>query len=184
MTVDPAVDLKVDDEHPMPEVRAPEPFDIFFQREFRALVGLARALSGSQVVAEDIAQESLVAAYKRWDEVGTLDNPGAWVRRVVANKSVSVIRRRLSEAKGLVRLRPGDENTRREVDMPADSEWIWSLVRQLPKRQAQVVALYYLDSLSMPEIGDVLGLSKDTVNTHLRRAKATLADKLETGGAF
>lgn len=92
VTVDPAVDLRVDDEYPMPEVRAPESFDVFFRREFRALVGLARALSGSQVAAEDIAQEALVAAYKRWGEVGSLDNPGAWVRRVVANRSVSVIR--------------------------------------------------------------------------------------------
>lgn len=57
MAVDPAVDLRVDDEYPMPEVKAPEPFDVFFRREFRALVGLARALSGSHVAAEDIARK-------------------------------------------------------------------------------------------------------------------------------
>lgn len=146
------------------------------------MVGLARALSGGQVLAEDIAQDALLAAYKRWDQVGRLDNPGAWVRRVVANRAVSVLRRRLSEAKGLVRLRLGHEGVERP-EMPADSEWIWGLVRRLPKRQGQVIALYYFDGLSMPEIGVVLEISKETVNTHLRRAKDTLADQLERGGS-
>lgn len=177
MTVNPRIEAEVG----VPKVEVPEPFDLFFRREFRLLVGLARALSGSQLAAEDIAQEALVAAYRRWEEVGAMDNPGAWVRRVVANKAVSVVRRRVSEVKGMARLsRRHDERVVSE--MSADSEWIWGLVRRLPKRQAQVVALYYFDGLSMPEIGEVLKISKDTVNTHLRRAKNTLADQLEQGG--
>lgn len=180
MTADPLVGLNVDSEDWVPAVRAPEAFDSFFRREFRLLVGLAYALSGSQVAAEDIAQEALLAAYKRWDEVGLLDSPGGWVRRVVANQSVSSIRRRMSEAKGLIRLRLRSESVA-WPEMPSDSEWIWGLVRMLPRRQAQVVALRYFDGLSMSEIGYVLGISKESVNTHLRRARETLADQLERG---
>ena len=69
-------------------------------------------------------------------------------------------------------------------EMPSDSEWIWSMVRRLPRRQAQVVALYYFDGLSMSEIGNVLEISKESVNTHLRRARATLAGELERGGSW
>jgi RNA polymerase sigma-70 factor (ECF subfamily) len=181
MTADPLVDLSVDSEDWVPAVRNPEAFDSFFRREFRLLVGLAYALSGSRVAAEDIAQEALLAAYRRWDEVGILDSPGGWVRRVVANQSVSSIRRRMSEAKGLTRLRMRSESVAWQ-EMPSDSEWIWSRVRRLPKRQAQVVALRYFGGLSMPEIAYVLGISKESVNTHLRRARDRLAGQLERGG--
>lgn len=153
-------------------------FDAFYRREVRALIGLAFVLSGSRVGAEDIAHDALAAAAQRWPEVSQLDNPGAWVRRVVANRSVSAVRRRVSEAKVHLRML-----ARREVvvvaELPADSAELWRLVRALPPRQAQVVALKALDGLSLQEIAEVLGLSKETVNTHWRRAREVLAAHLK-----
>ena len=52
-----------------PLVSAPEPFDAFYSREVRRLVGLAYALSGSRLVADDLAQEAMLAAYKNWGDV-------------------------------------------------------------------------------------------------------------------
>lgn len=156
----------------------PEPFEVFFRRELRPLIGLAFALSGSRVAAEDIAQEALAAAARQWDEIGRLEHPGGWVRRVVANRSVSLIRRRVSEAKGHARLA-----LRREVavvpDLPSESEHLWAMIRRLPRRQAQVVTLRALDTMSLQDIADVLGLSKESVHTHLRRARASLAHQIE-----
>ncbi|HLF43345.1 MAG TPA: SigE family RNA polymerase sigma factor [Acidimicrobiia bacterium] len=160
---------------------SPEPFEVFFRRESRRLVGLAYALSGSRLAADDIAQEALLAAYKRWDEVGSLENPGAWVRRVVANKAVSVVRKRVSEAKGLARLA-----IHRDVasvpDLTAESEWLWGEVRRLPRRQVQVIGLRYYDQLSMSEIAEALGCSKESVHTHLRRARKTLTRRIGSEG--
>jgi RNA polymerase sigma-70 factor (ECF subfamily) len=134
---------------------------------------LAYALSGSRLAADDIAQEALLAAYKGWEEVGRLDNPGAWARRVVANKSVSVFRKRMSETKSLARLalhRP----LAVLPELDTESEWLWKEVRRLPGRQVQIIVLRYYEQLSMSEIADTLGCSKETVNTHLRRARETL----------
>ena len=157
-----------------------ETFEEFFRRELRPLIGLAYALSGSRVGAEDIAQEALAAAARRWEEIGQLESPGGWVRRVVANRSVSTIRRRVSEARGHARLA-----LRREVaivpELPSDSDHLWTLVRRLPRRQAQVVTLRALDTLSLQDIATILGLSKESVHTHLRRARETLARQIETG---
>ena len=173
-------------ERVVPAVRAVpasrEPFDAFFRRELRPLIGLAYALSGSRIAAEDIAQDALAAASRRWDEIGQLENPGAWVRRVVANRSVSLIRRRVSEARGHARLA-----LRRDVpivpELPSDTDHLWALVRQLPRRQAQVVTLRALDTLSLQDIATILGLSKESVHTHLRRARETLSRQLESGAA-
>jgi RNA polymerase sigma factor (sigma-70 family) len=164
-----------------PLVAGLESFDVFFRRESRRLVGLAYALSGSRLAADDIAQDALVAAYRRWEEVGRLQNPAGWVRRVVANKAISTIRRRVSEAKGLTRL-ASRVTVSQLPDMPDETEWIWREVRRLPRRQVQVIALRYYDQLSLSEIAQVLDCSKETVNTHLRRARETLDRRLQRKG--
>lgn len=164
-----------------PLIAGPESFDVFFRRESRRLIGLAYALSGSRLTADDIAQEALLAAYRNWDDVGRLDNPAAWVRRVVSNHAVSEVRKRVAEAKSLSRLaalRPVGEIP----EFAAESEWIWRQVRRLPKRQIQVIALRYYDQLSMAEIAEVLECSKESVNTHLRRARETLGRRIDHQG--
>lgn len=164
-----------------PLVAGLEPFDVFYRREVKRLVGLAYALSGSRLAADDIAQEAMLAAYRRWDEVGRLDSPIGWVRRVVSNQAASAVRRRISEAKGVARL-AARQAISELPEIPAESEWIWREVRRLPKRQMQVIALRYYDQLSLSEIAEVLGCSKDSANTHLRRARQTLDRRLTDTG--
>lgn len=164
-----------------PLVSGPEPFDAFYRREIRRLVGLAYALSGSRLAADDIAQEAMLAAYGKWDEVGRLDSPAGWVRRVVSNQAASAVRRRISEAKGLSRL-AARQTVSELPEVPAESEWIWRQVRRLPKRQMQVIALRYYDQLSLSEIAEVLDCTKETANTHLRRARQTLDRRLQNKG--
>ncbi|HLF43567.1 MAG TPA: sigma-70 family RNA polymerase sigma factor [Acidimicrobiia bacterium] len=153
-------------------------FPSFYASEIRSVIGLAYALSGSRAAAEDLAQEAFSAAFVRWDRVAVYDNPGAFVRRVVANRSVSLFRRQLREAKAMVRLSNSRQHYVSEPDLPSPAAELWAAVRTLPKRQAQVVALHYLDGLSLTEVGSVLGVSKDSANTHLRRARQTLAEQL------
>jgi RNA polymerase sigma factor (sigma-70 family) len=152
-----------------------ESFDIFFRRELPGLVAFARALSGS-ASADDIAQEAMLAAYRRWDEVARLDRPAAWVRRVCANRAVSALRRRGVESRALLRL-----GSRRLAPQPASDEYsaFWAQVRQLPRRQAQVVALHYIYDLDVAGIALTLGCAPGTVKAHLHRARATLAQRLD-----
>jgi RNA polymerase sigma factor (sigma-70 family) len=55
---------------------------------------------------------------------------------------------------------------------------IWREVRRLPRRQLEVVALTYMEGMSMTEIAEVLEVTKQTVNVHMRRARKTLSDRL------
>ncbi|MEN8235697.1 MAG: SigE family RNA polymerase sigma factor [Actinomycetota bacterium] len=172
-----------DEQPPGPRVegRIREDFDVFFERERKKMIGLAYALSGSGIAAEDLAQEAFVAAYRRWDVVAALDQPEGWVRKVVANNSWSWLRRRKAESRAVVKAVARGGWPTQPSDLPSDSEELWCEVRKLPRRQAQCVALYYVLDLTMPEIAETLGCSKATVNTHLRRAKETLVDRLEPG---
>ena len=158
-------------------VRVPDSFESFYRRERSRMVGLAFVLSGSPLAAEDLAQEAFAAAYRHWDEVGRLDQPAAWVRKVVSNNAVSMLRRVKAEARALGRAAVGGRWDP-IPDLPPASVELWSEVRRLSRRQAESVALYYIAGMTMPEIAEVLGCSKETVNTHLRRARSTLAQRL------
>ena len=62
--------------------------------------------------------------------------------------------------------------------MDAEAAEVWAAVRALPRRQAQAVALRYLDDLPLKGIGEILGCSPGTVKTHLARARKRLGDVL------
>src|SRR5688500_4078288 len=92
--------------------RRREAFDDFYAAELPWLVALARGLCGAGL-AEDVAQEAMLVAYRRWREVGALEQPEQWVRRMVELR----VKARLS-----VRRPPPDE-----VD--ETSEEFWAAVR-------------------------------------------------------
>jgi RNA polymerase sigma-70 factor (ECF subfamily) len=144
------------------------------------VVGLAYVLSGSALAAEDIAQEAFLAASMSWDRVGRYDNPGAWVRKVVANMACKAVRRRMAEARALARsvLRSGDGV--QVAELPTEHAEVWSAVRTLPRRQAQVIALHYQADYSVREVAQTLGISEGAVKKHLHDARHTLAQRLGT----
>ncbi len=147
-------------------------FEGFYRRYFPRAVALAHALAGSRV-AEDIAQEALWATFKRWDE---LEAPERWLFRVVANRSRSVLRRSYAEARAIRRLAG---RTRDVVELPEPTEEFWAVVRRLPRRQAQTVALVFIEDLSTSDVAEILGCAEATVRVHLHRAKQRLAERFE-----
>jgi RNA polymerase sigma-70 factor (sigma-E family) len=150
-------------------------FDAFVRAQYRSVTGLAYVLCGDLGQAEDLTQEALAAAHQDWSRIGGFDDPGAWVRRVVANKATSLRRRRSAESRALARLGNRREAPDAEAD---DDEEVWSAVRALPRRQAQVMALTYLEDLDVSQVASILECGEATVKTHLLRAKATLAERL------
>ncbi len=152
-------------------------FDDFYRAEYSSVVGLAYAMTGNRWVAEDLAQDAFIAAQRSWDKISEYEQPGAWVRRVLANRSISRFRRLRTEKSALPRLAAGEANTSLP-DISTHADEIWELVRRLPKRQAQVTALTFVDGCSLQEIGEILECSPFTAKTHLQRAKAALAEQL------
>jgi RNA polymerase sigma-70 factor, ECF subfamily len=150
-----------------------ESFDDFYRRTYTGLLVLARALVGSS--AEDVAQETMLVAYRKWSEVAAMASPVGWVRRVCLNKSVSTLRRSSLERRVLHRS-VVVVAVAAETDEVAAVEHFWSLVRQLPARQAEAVALRYAVDLPVVEVAETMGCAEGTVKAHLARAKASLAE--------
>ena len=150
-------------------------FDAFYEREYQPLCRLALAFTKSPAVAEDLVQETLLRAYRHWESVSGYDKPGAWARRVLCNLATSRGRRLAVEARGLLRMR-GDS---RHAHIEERDDELWSAVRRLPKRESHAVVLFYVEQLSVQEIGHVLECPEGTVKSLLHRARKSLAAQLQ-----
>jgi RNA polymerase sigma factor (sigma-70 family) len=166
---------------PLPAVTSRAGFEAFYRREYAAVVALAYALCGRGGAAEDLAQEAFLTTYRHWAKVGDYDKPGAYVRHVVANLAVSHGRRRAAEGRALVGLAGRARSSVDDLE-PPDAAF-WRTVRSLPPRQAQCVALYYLEDRSAEEIAEILHCAVSTVRVHLHRGRLILEERLRDGSA-
>ena len=153
-------------------------FEEFYLGELPRLTALARALA-TAAVAEDLAQEAMLAAYRRWHEVSDLQRPDLWVRRACSNLAISQFRRRVAELRATARLA-----SRREplAQLSEPAEEFWAAVRRLPPRQGQAAALRYVYDMPIADIAETMGCSEGSVKQHLSRARTALAAALGVDG--
>lgn len=147
-------------------------FNQFYAEQWPALIGLCRSYVGSTALAEETAQEVLFVAHRRWRRVSRLERPDLWLRRVATNQCISSWRRRRNE------LAANERHSRRDlVDQATPDvvdDQLWDAVRALPRKQQAAVCLHYVDGLTTAEVGEVLGCTASTVQTHLSRARTSL----------
>lgn len=159
----------------VPVVQVRQPFEVFYCQELPGVIALCVAVSRNPWVAEELAQEAFLRAYRRWDQVGDYDRPDAWVRRVALNLAASWGRRVQAETRALLRagLRRDDRPTG-----PVPDDGFWDAIRSLPRRQAETLALYYVEDRPVGEIATVLGIEPGTVRVHLTRGRRNLTERL------
>jgi RNA polymerase sigma factor (sigma-70 family) len=146
---------------------AGRPLAELFASEHEGLRRLARLLTGSDALAEDLVQE----AFLRLQASPTCPaNPGGYVRTVLVNLCRDHLRRQAR-----ARLRAVAVPI---VEAPPELDETWAAVCRLPFRQrAAVVLRYYLD-LPEAEIANLLGCRPGTVKSTLSRGLATLRKEL------
>lgn len=136
---------------------------------FRALM----VTVGSAHEADDLLAEAFTRALARWNEVSVHPRPEAWVVRAALNLHRDHWRRSNRQRRRLVR------SDAEPFTEPFDTELL-DLVRELPERQREVVALRVLLDFSAEQTAEVLDIEVGTVGTHLRRALATLRARLSS----
>jgi RNA polymerase sigma factor (sigma-70 family) len=164
----------------LPEVQVPGSFELLYQRDYAAVVGLVYGLTGSRWVAEDLAQEAFLRAHRDWSHIEGMASPGGWVRRVALNLARSRWRRLRLET--MARLRPDPETQGSHIVSDPESEAFWEEVRRLPPRQAQALALRYVEDLPLIEIAEVLGVAEGTVKALLHQGRERLGRQLIAKG--
>ena len=156
----------------------PERFEVFHLREYPKVVELLHGLLGSRLVAEELAQETFLVAYRDWDRISRLDNPRAWVRKVAINQRSLFLRaynrQQTREREAVAR----DEEDR--IKLADDHAEVWQAVQTLPPLQAQVIALHYYEDYSVAQVAAALGRAPGTIKAQLHHGRRKLARLLAT----
>jgi RNA polymerase sigma factor (sigma-70 family) len=158
----------------------------------RIVAGLARMVRDVGL-AEDLAQDALVAALERWPRDGVPDNPGAWLTATAKNRAIDTIRReRTLERKREELAREVDlhpDQGRAELDLSPEEEvgddmlaLIFTCCHPVLPREARVaLTLRLLGGLTAAEIASAFLAKEAAVAQRLVRAKRTLR---EAGAGF
>ena len=153
----------------------------------RLIAGLAR-LVGDVGIAEDLAQDALVAALERWPEAGVPDNPGAWLMATAKHRAIDLLRRRtLLERKHEQlghELEARQEQAAPDLDAALDDHVGDDLLRLMfiachpvLSTEARVaLTLRLVGGLTTGEIARAFLVPEATVAQRIVRAKRTLAD--------
>jgi RNA polymerase sigma-70 factor (sigma-E family) len=152
-----------------------------FTEEGDSLVRLARLFVDDRTAAEDLVHEAFIRLARSAHRIRDLDAAPAYLRSIVLNLARDHNRR------GLVSLRhhlaepdPVASTEDQLVDAEGRQE-VLDALRGLPSRQRDAVVLRYWGELGIEEIAATMGVSRNTVKTHLKRGLAALEDLL--GGA-
>jgi RNA polymerase sigma factor (sigma-70 family) len=149
----------------------------------RLIAGLTRVVRDVGL-AEDLAQDALVAALEKWPETGVPDNPGAWLMATAKNRAIDALR------KHAIRERKHDELGRDaeifapEIEMALDDDVGDDLLRLifiachpiLSTDSRAALTLRLLGGLTTDEIARAFLTSEATIAQRIVRAKRTLSE--------
>ncbi|MEV3911172.1 RNA polymerase sigma factor [Streptomyces canus] len=150
----------------------------------RIIAGVTRVVRDVGI-AEELAQDALVAALEQWPRDGVPDNPGAWLMAIARRRAVDLVRRRENYARKLAEI-GRDLSETAPPEEPSDPEDIDDDLLRLvfttchPVLSAEArtaLTLRLLGGLTTPEIARAFLVPEATVAQRIVRAKRTLATK-------
>lgn len=148
-------------------------FAEFVSAQQRPLLRFAMVLTGDAHMAEDIVADVLARAYERWNRIGAMSQPGAYVRRMIVNEHVSWWRR-WARAAPRAEIAIADPPVPDPATRYAEREAMAARLATLPRRQRAALVLRYYEGLSDEAIAETLGCTAATVRSHVSHALATL----------
>ncbi|MGW4438986.1 RNA polymerase sigma factor [Streptomyces sp. NPDC004596] len=150
----------------------------------RVVAGVARIVRDVGI-AEELAQDALVAALERWPRDGVPDNPGAWLMATARHRAVDLVRRRETYARKLAEIGRNLPATAPPLE-PADPDdidddllrLVFTTCHPALSPEARVaLTLRLLGGLSTAEIARAHLVPEPTVAQRIVRAKRTLATR-------
>jgi RNA polymerase sigma-70 factor, ECF subfamily len=153
----------------------------------KLIAGLARIVHDVGV-AEDLAQDALVAALEQWPESGVPDNPGAWLMAVAKRRAIDLLRRsqRLERKHDQLghELEAQQEMAVPDLDAAIDDHvgddllrLIFTACHPVLSREARAaLTLRLLGGLTTDEIARAFLVPEPTIAQRIVRAKRTLAE--------
>lgn len=146
----------------------------------KAMFLVAKRYLKDDFAAEDVMQEAFIKAFKKIDSFKGDVTFGAWLKRIVINRSIDELKKQRLELVSI------NQETHHVLD---DDNWqvednttmqqIVNCIKQLKEKYRVVLSLYLLEGYDHQEISEILGITEVTSRTHLMRGKRQLQEQLK-----
>lgn len=156
-------------------------YNALYRRYASAMFNTSLRIVNNSADAEDVLQDAFVAAF-RLDNFDYSSTFGAWLKRIVINKSIDVLRRRKLNVVDIDNTAvdgiqedelPDEENIKLKV------EEIKKAIIKLPSGYRTVLSLFLFEDYSYSEIATTLKITESTVRTQYHRARQKLLHTLK-----
>lgn len=158
------------------------------RRYQRPVIRLIARVTGDPALAEDLAQETFVKAFRNLATFDTTRRLSSWLFRIAHHTAIDALRR---ARPNVVPLEPGSVGGRHDPPAPPASDPVErdalrgaldaALAPLRPEFRA-AITLRYEEGLSFQEIGKVLGIPSVTARSHVHRARKELLRRLTDAG--
>jgi len=161
------------------------------RRYQRPIISLIARMTKDRALAEDLAQETFVKAFRSLAAFDTTRRLSSWLFRIAHNTAIDALRRAHpvvtstdapSAASGRAPIDPSAPPEPDPVERQALGHALEAALAQLRPEYSAAIVLRYEEGLSFEEIGVVLGVPEVTARSHVHRARKELAGLLTTSG--
>ena len=161
----------------------------------KAMLNVSFRITGSAEEAEDVLQEAFVSAFRDIGHYKGESSFGAWLKRIVINRSLNRVQQRRLTMVRLDDVTVGDGRDWADTDEAAEGAGAWAWLREydgddtdrrvqqirrslhlLPDGYRVVLTLYLLEGYDHAEIGEILGITESTSKSQYSRARKRLLE--------
>ena len=145
-----------------------------YQEHGRSLVRMARLFVDDRNAAEDLVQEAFIRLARSAHRIKDDRKAAAYLRSIVLNLARDHNRRGLVSLRHRLPLDDTEASTEDIVVLTEEHQQVVEALRELPHRQRDCLVLRYFEQLGVDEIAGTLGISRNSVKTHLTRGMRAL----------
>lgn len=150
---------------------------------YKAMYNTCLRIVSQPAEAEDIMQEAFLSAFSKVATFKGEVSFGAWLKRIVINKSIDALRQQKFRFEEIPPDEPGETQEYAVELMPDDTEPVENVVKrikdaitELPQGYQVVLSLALIEGYDHEEIAQILSISESTSRSQLMRAKRKLAE--------
>ncbi|MCK9628525.1 MAG: RNA polymerase sigma-70 factor [Bacteroidales bacterium] len=155
-------------------------FELLFETHFEDLMAFVYGYVRNQEVSRDIVHDAFMALWRRREVLDKRLSPKAYLYKLSRNMSLNYIRHQrviLTNEQSII---THEKDIRQEMDdYDRSYEILAKFVNKLPDKQREVIKMCFVEGKMYKEIAADLGISVNTVKTHLKRAMQFLRSELQ-----
>lgn len=153
-------------------------FKTIYDNYKKAMFNISHRLLNNSDDANDVLQEAFIKAFQNITNFENESAFGSWLKRVVINRSIDVLRKQKENIISIEKVEIEDE-IEEPKEIKYDIESVRKCMQELPDGYRIVLTLYLFEDYSHKEISSMLKISEGTSKSQYNRAKKKLIQLIQ-----